>query len=636
MISYLQRDRLTLHDAHEFSRYAQHSGYSRDWVLGLCERIARSVQEPRVLESSRLLGLLGTEGQPTDQQLQRWVALASVKVQGTDGIRGLVAENGEEDRYQVLSRTIDDHLITRAFCTRYLRAWVRQLKSCLPEGTVTTIAIAEDGRDFHEGTDLKGSLIEAISSAGLEIVDLGIIPTPFLAAWSLEQHQPGVMLTASHNPASHNGIKLFLDGKKLYPEGPCGEYALSWYLLTSAYDPAGESGNTQCSDPVLERVDQRTGILSFFERNIGEVPEQVRGIPLLLDAAHGAYSELAPVVCRQLGLHVIPAACSPGPGMINHGRGAALLQDLPSQISYDEQLPESIKELFVLGRSSAAERSYAVVLDGDGDRGYLLSYSRTEDRVQLYDGDDLGLILAQELKRSTGMEVSIRATVESDAALLGAAEAAGIKALQPTGVGDRWLTEDLGSEWTARIGCERSGHVILPAMLPAASEVLYAGNGLLTALKAIISIEQQIADGAQVPYVPYVKGMHLQFSIHDCDRTLWYRDSPLWQDVVLLVRSAMRLEARERINEQEEHMLLFELRARSGERAGRCYIRASGTEPKMNLCLTAERSYQKSCTEDLCALHEKILPLLQQNPATECHPHKDFMISYTSPQEETR
>ncbi|MFH1709390.1 MAG: hypothetical protein ABIF71_15940 [Planctomycetota bacterium] len=216
------------------------------------------------------------------------LAAARIRFMGTDGIRGRTADGPVTgagldavrlfQRQGVITPGLA-HLLGRAFA--------------LQAGGGTVVA-GEDGRDRCQGGRLYAALVRGLAAGGLDVYDTGVIPTPAVP-WSMAVRgiRAGVVLTASHNPANQNGVKFFLDGRKLLPDGPAGDFALSarmFRLAAGRGRPVPRAGRVQAA--------ARAARVAFIAGIVECIQGRVRG-PLLVDAANGAFSRLVrPVLAR--------------------------------------------------------------------------------------------------------------------------------------------------------------------------------------------------------------------------------------------------------------------------------------------------------------------------------------------------
>lgn len=620
MVAYIRVETGGFHELAAIRDLASHKGVQVDLFDAVHTGLEKLFPYTHVLDPERLLGsiassnltLAGLLAKPRlDEYLVSLSRLAGWKLQGTDGVRALVSTE-TVSKLDSFKQFLYNRILTPGFCSLYAEAFVKLVRASQPRMDLEVIAIAEDGRDHFARTGLKDGLIQGLCAGGVRVEDLEIVPTPFLAAYGLAHGIPAIMLTASHNPASYNGIKLFIDGRKLYPDGLTGEYSLSWQVVALASQP--ESAVVpQITAPLpvdhvplmSERAMQllNTALDKDFPTHL------LLGAPLLLDTANGAYSEIAQDYLHAMGIPVVPIACTPSAGAINQECGVAELESLPPEIHYADSLPRTVRVLFTEGRRTTASRMYAVVLDGDGDRGFILEYRKQSDTVLIYDGDELGYLLAMEMKEQslrdprTGSEAPLifNCTMESDITLAQTLREQAQATVNITCVGDRYLLENIPIDTLKYVGCEKSGHVIVPVSIPVEkfgeSGVvrLFSGNGLLTVLRALPRVLAAHADGKSC--VRPSLGYRLQFTIRNRPLERFHRDSSCWNSITEVVESTLGWKSRQQVFQQEPDMLYYDVLDTHIKPIGRWYMRKSGTESKISACLWIDSMYKEFATQ---------------------------------------
>jgi len=294
------------------------------------------------------------------------------------------------------------------------------------------------GRDTRRsGESLQKACSAGIKKEGFQPLDAGILPTPALAyGTTFTQAKMGVMVTASHNPASDNGLKLFsAKGAKLSVDE---EREVENLLL--ANESSGENYTEGESIEICQRYIQY--ICSFFPTNFLE------GKHIILDTANGATCSTSPEVFARFGAEV--SCLHRGDGIINQQAGS--------------EHPDAL-----IGKMCESNAFLGVAHDGDGDRAIFVAPSG-----KLIDGDQvLGLLAKYAQKQNRLKANGFVSTVHSNSGLSASLALSGIK-LHRSDVGDRnvsALREKLGCNW----GGESSGHIVAHDYLP-------TGDGLFTAL----------------------------------------------------------------------------------------------------------------------------------------------------------
>jgi phosphoglucosamine mutase len=304
------------------------------------------------------------------------------------------------------------------------------------------VVVGNDGRESAPW--ILESLAQGLVAAEVPVSDIGLCTTPALAF--LARTQPfaaGIMISASHNPAHDNGIKIFAhDGKKL---ADADERELE--ILCTALHP--EQNKTP-------RLRPRHELLRNYEDHFAEIYPSLdlTGFKLCVDAANGGGSELAGAVLRAFGAEVIEVASEPDGFNINEGVGAL----------HPEHVQKAVLE---------HGAHLGICLDGDGDRGIFVDETGT-----IRDGDDQLCLFAQHMHRNGQLpHATIAATVMSNLGLHRALAKHGIK-VHVTPVGDRNVVQAMREHGLA-LGGEQSGHVLF------AGDGHMTGDGLFTALRLL-------------------------------------------------------------------------------------------------------------------------------------------------------
>lgn len=306
------------------------------------------------------------------------------------------------------------------------------------------------GRDTRSsGPILEAALVAGFRKSGHHVVRLGVIPTPGVAFLALEANvQLAVMITASHNPAEDNGIKIFgHDGMKI-PDAL--ELDIQKWVESDASVPVNESGSV---------IDDSDAIERYTRHLVESIDVRLTGLNIALDCAHGSASVIAPKILESLGATVHAIGIDPNGLNINANVGSTHL--------------EKIQELV---KSSGAE--IGIAHDGDADRALLVD---SDGRV--IDGDHILAALAiamaggGELNKNT-----VVTTVMSNFGFHKAMAAAGI-AVEVTSVGDRYVLERM-NERELSLGGEQSGHIII-------RKLATTGDGILTALAVLALVAKK-------------------------------------------------------------------------------------------------------------------------------------------------
>lgn len=307
-------------------------------------------------------------------------------------------------------------------------------------GAGTRVCVGRDTR--ISGTMLGASLCAGFCSAGVDAFDLGVVPTGGISWIARTQgFDLGVVISASHNPAEDNGIKL------LAPDGRKAPETLERWIEEHLED-------TIENRPELEKVGR------IHSRNVESalyadwlctlVPERLDGMKVVMDCAHGAAFELAPQVFRELGADVTTVGDDPNGININEEGGATK--------------PSVVQTL-----TKAQGADLGISFDGDADRAV---FSDSEGR--LINGDRTMAIWAQHWRHEGRLDPPVVVgTVMSNMGFERYLTQEGIQLIR-VDVGDKYVSAKL-NETGAHVGGEQSGHIIFPESGP-------TGDGLATAL----------------------------------------------------------------------------------------------------------------------------------------------------------
>jgi len=289
------------------------------------------------------------------------------------------------------------------------------------------------GRDTRlSGPMLEGAIVAGIASTGRNVVQLGIVPTPAVAAITVSiGAAAGVMISASHNPIEDNGIKLFAaDGFKL---SDAEESEIESLIDTHASLPRPTGLD-------IGIVTATRGLVDNYFAKLVAAGADLHGWTVVVDAAFGAAYLVGPKIFERLGARVIPLHCDDDGSRINVDCGATQLEPLRARV-----------------RAEAARVTGPVVgvaFDGDADRALFV-----DEAGETLSGDHVMLALARDLHaRGELRGDTVVGTVMSNMGFEKALERDGI-ALVRAAVGDRYVLEAL-REGGYRFGGEQSGHVI--------------------------------------------------------------------------------------------------------------------------------------------------------------------------------
>ena len=313
-------------------------------------------------------------------------------------------------------------------------------------GVATGIVFQEQaqiliGRDTRKsGLEIEQALIAGLTSVGVNVTLIGVIPTPGLAHLVLTRKaDAAIMITASHNPASDNGIKIFgSNGQKIADEI---EREIEQLIEDKSTVKISQEGS------VVKDENGRNDYITYL---LSTISKPLNGITVVVDCAHGSASTYAPEVLKRAGAEVIVIGASPDGENINKDCGSTHLDLLAAKVL-----------------QSGAD--LGIAHDGDADRALLI-----DGRGKIVDGDALLALLAISAKKKGELPGNkIVATVMSNLGFLNKMKDEGIT-VEVASVGDRYVLElMLANE--IYYGGEQSGHIIL-------RKFATTGDGILTAL----------------------------------------------------------------------------------------------------------------------------------------------------------
>ena len=345
---------------------------------------------------------------------------------GTDGIRGLANR---------------DLTVELALDLAVAAAHVLVESSSNKDHRPTAI-VGQDSR--ASGEFLEAAVVAGLTSAGINVYRVGVLPTPAIAFLVAESKADlGVMISASHNPMPDNGIKLFSRGGGKLDD--VIEARIEARMGEEWLRPTGRGVGRVIND---ESAKER-----YLQHLLASVTTPLAGITVVVDCANGASSFVAPEALRRAGAKVIAIANTPDGWNINDGVGSTHLSHL---------------------RSAVLEHGADLGIAHDGDADRCLAIDATGAEV---DGDHILSILAKSFK-SRGMLKgnTVVGTVMSNLGFMHSMKDAGIDVVT-TAVGDRYVLETM-LEKDYAIGGEQSGHVIM-------RDYANTGDGILTALQLI-------------------------------------------------------------------------------------------------------------------------------------------------------
>ncbi|MFC5910931.1 phosphoglucosamine mutase [Streptacidiphilus monticola] len=366
---------------------------------------------------------------------------------GTDGVRGLA--NGELTAELALGLSV-----AAAHVLGDLGAF---------EGHRPVAVVGRDPR--ASGEFLEAAVVAGLASAGVDVLKVGVLPTPAVAYLTAELGADfGVMLSASHNPMPDNGIKFLAKG------GVKLDDAIE-DAIEEHYERFGVHNWDRPTGASVGRVREHAeGAELYLSHLLSVLPNGLDGLKVVIDGAHGAAAQVSPEVFRRAGAVVVATIGDQPDGLnINDGIGSTHLEQLRAAVV-------------------AHGADLGIAHDGDADRCLAVDHEGNE-----VDGDQILAILALGMREAgTLAKDTVVGTVMSNLGFKLAMEAEGIQLVQ-TAVGDRYVLESM-KEHGFNLGGEQSGHVIL-------LDHATTGDGTLTGLMLaarVAATGKSLADLASV------------------------------------------------------------------------------------------------------------------------------------------
>ncbi len=344
---------------------------------------------------------------------------------GTDGVRG---------RANVFPMTID-------FAMKLAQVIAPRLASAEPR-----IAIARDTR--ISGSMLEAAMTAGFNAMGVEVLQLGVIPTPALARLApVLNVDMAVMISASHNPYFENGIKLMNGQGHKLSDAEVGalEQAMAEETVYDRDKIAGTANREEAINRYLQDLDA-----------LMPSPAALKGLKLVLDCANGAFSAIAPAVFKKYGAEVIVLADRPDGYNINKDCGS----------THPEKMMQTV---------AAEKAALGIAVDGDGDRIIVC-----DEQGHKLDGDQIIGFLAQYLQSEGKIKGNaVVSTIYSNRGLEKYLRSLGLDYYR-TKVGERYVVEKM-KEVGCNLGGEESGHMV-------AADYAATGDGVVVGLLVCLGL----------------------------------------------------------------------------------------------------------------------------------------------------
>lgn len=393
---------------------------------------------------------------------------------GTDGVRGVA--------------NVD---LTADLALRLGMAAGERIRRAAGSGKRPAMIIGRDTR--LSGDMLEGALAAGLAARGVDVLNVGVVPTPAVAQIVLAREaDAGAVISASHNPFEDNGIKLFGSTGKKLADAVEDEIEALLGQLDDAPQPTGGA---------IGRIEDRTELAADYVARVkASVPHDspLHGMRLVMDCANGAAYDLAPRIFRDLGADLTVMHAEPNGVNINVECGSTRPQAMAAAVP-------------------AVGADAGLAFDGDADRVIL-----ADEHGRIVDGDRMMAIIALDLhERSALAGDVVVATVMSNVGLERALRARRVR-LHRTDVGDRYVAEAMDS-LGALVGGEQSGHILLPHLTP-------TGDGMVTALQVLEIVRRSGRPLSDLAAVVETCPQKLQ-SVRVRSRTGWMEDADIQQAV---------------------------------------------------------------------------------------------------------
>jgi phosphoglucosamine mutase len=403
------------------------------------------------------------------------------------------------------------------------------------------------GKDTRlSGYMIETALASGICSMGGRVLLCGPVPTPAVAHLTVSMRaDAGIVISASHNPFADNGIKVFgADGFKL-PDAAEAEIET---LLEEDALPVRKTGKSVGS---AERLEDARGRYVAFAKATFPRDLSLDGVPVVIDAAHGAAYRVAPAVLSELGALVTALGVRPNGININRGVGA---------LHPEKACAEVVKRGAAIG----------ICLDGDADRVIVI-----DEKGKVVDGDAVMAMCAARMVRDGELrKATVVATVMSNLGLERALKGLGARLVR-TPVGDRYVVEAM-RQGGFNLGGEQSGHLVF---LDHAS----TGDGIIGALQVLALM------------------MRTEKPLSELATKALERVPQVLENVTLTARRPLQeMEQLQKAQHKVEKTLGND---------GRVLVRWSGTEPKLRIMVEGPDAAKiKSYAKELAEAARKDVP----------------------------
>lgn len=609
---------------------------------------------------------------------------------GTDGLRGpTFVPNTSMSLMESIWHFLDKHEITPEFFYGLARNTVLAWESFSGK-KIESILVGCDPRDIYSDDPRRQhifyqSVVEGILSTGKQAHDLGIVPIPcmpYALAYcdcqeSSIQTSLALYKSASHNPASQDGLKIFIksynnQGVAVYTKAPLVlELTIAALLYKDALNPpkAKDRGVLHKSEKMAKEVLART---MLDAKNLP--PLKSVGF-LVADLAHGAfaapiYQDILREMLPDLGVENFFFVGNHPDGKninSNHGQdrvGAAHLENIYTISRSDIEEGKkfygfpALKSLLDFGQQNREKlqngsTAWAILVDGDGDRSYVALYNPFHDNLQIIDGDEslyyqaLALAQAQNIHSLHLLAFTVESSVPFINALMQSlkkynpmqlllSEETPVSPdkinLKLCPVGDKHILKQ------QCIGAESSGHIVRPYHVAAqdlhTKHKVFTGNGILSSLYTISAITSALQREKETPVserfakilspyqIPYNDILYIYF----VNKKLWYRNSELWQQIHdFLTKACEPNLLQEVFFKEEKDTLYFVCLDQSESILFSVLARPSGTENKFGIKFFGDSSQKDFFAKATEFLFPQIAKSMKESKSNLCQDEQKIL-----------
>ncbi|VAX18153.1 hypothetical protein MNBD_NITROSPINAE01-904 [hydrothermal vent metagenome] len=525
------------------------------------------------------------------------------RLQGTDGVRRHVKLSTAPELAGLSPQDafLEKDIMTEQFMELYTYCRARQVIESGAVKEKETFIIGWDPRD-PSGV-FTSAAVDGLLKGGLNVAITGVSPTPAVAIYMRSINAGGsVVITASHNPAVYNGIKIFTRrGLKLLPGD---DIELSKLILATDYEHVRLLEKTGTSHNAHDEMKKAFVNFSIDPRNSWIAKsDSLSRIILVADLSNGAFADIAPIVLQKAGFRQVLVLNNKLDGSVNENCGVSELEGI-EEISFamtEENGPlaknELVKTVFKLGRKEkdsilmGAIMVSGAVFDGDGDRFYRVDYNPITDTCFVLSGDETAVLQAAYRRKTDTTKLFVN-TVESDLSASKEAQSMGYKT-ELTAVGDKWILleaalaairpvapeeavekiekvalsetpsadfienilDEEGLDFSSpedcrfAIGAEESGHNITPGIVNtiAGKKTIMAGNGMKSLLNTYVATSQGAI--AEMPVFalrqnhirePFAKGFKKTLYVYYVDKPKWRRGEMVWENMKNVITDSVQ------------------------------------------------------------------------------------------------